>query len=143
MRLSFEVKVKPVASLFLFVMFGLTISGAPAANRPSSKCGSLSTKTVVSPDKAWNAVVQEKYCAGEFAFTSWATYTVRIVSRVNPAQSEDIYYTHDDGDSQQEPIVSWMGNHKLQISALRDPLSNLRRSAFRNIAISYKFRTYR
>lgn len=128
---------------FLVVLCYLSMSKAHLLVSASSDCGSRSKKTVVSPDKAWNAVITEYYCFGDYAFESSATYVVTMVSRSNLAQPVTIYAISDDGDPQDQPIVSWVNVNTLQISTIKDPDDTLHSSSFGNIKISYVYRTYR
>jgi hypothetical protein len=110
----------------------------PLPTTAQSNCGSTGSKTVESPNKAWEAVIHEDYCDSP-NLTTWALWTVTLIEISNPAQQSDVYALDDDGHANSEPVVKWTSNDALRITTLKDPFSTQAASSFAGITISYVY----
>jgi hypothetical protein len=125
--------------LFFFVLCFLLyrIGLAIWSELPSETCGTENIKTVVSPDKRWNAVVRSDYCAGS-PWESWVLFVVTLSSRSNPAHHEDVFSIEGGSGAPDEvPTVSWISTNQVRIRTYHD--HNTQKSAFGKIKISYVY----
>jgi hypothetical protein len=138
-RLSESLPRTTLAVIFFFCFGATKAYAVTSATTPSPSCGSLSTKSVISPNGAWKAVVHENYCEGNYVFQTWATYTVTLIARSGSPQQADVYAVDDSGNPQEQPAVSWLSNNALQITSIQDPYSAIQKNSFGNITISYAY----
>jgi len=149
MTKSALLKVQRIGALLALVAccFGVNKAYAASATLPTpiplptageSDCGSTGSKTVESPNKAWEAVVHENYCDGP-SLTTWALWTVTLIAISSPAQQSDVYAIDDDGHANTQPVVKWTSNDALQITTLKDPFNTQAATSFANITIKYVY----
>lgn len=130
------------AVLFLATIccFGTNKAYAVSSATASPDCQRLSSKTVVSPDGAWEAMLHEEACEYGYSFTATANYVVTIISRKDHEKQGDVFATTDDRNPGYQPFVSWIGRDELLISTVKDPYSGLQKDKFEKIKISYTYR---
>jgi hypothetical protein len=132
-----------IRSLLLLIAcsFGIRTAYGAKSVPTSSDCERLSTKTVTSPDKFWDAVVNEDYCEGSYSFKSPAIFTVTIVSHSNRVKRGDIFSISDEGRPEEPPVVLWITSKELQITTIRSFDIGLQKNKFEKIKILYAYRT--
>jgi hypothetical protein len=102
-------------------------------------CERLSTKTVVSPDGAWEAVLYEEACEYGYSFTATANYVVRIISRKDREKQDNVFAIPDRGKQNPHPLVSWIGRDELLISTPHSHFIGLQKDRFEKVKISYTY----
>ncbi len=142
MKLPVISKVQRIGvMLFLAAIgcFGTNTADAIATAPPG--CQRLSSKTVVSPDGAWEAMLYEQACEFGYSFTATANYVVRIISRKDHEKQGDVFATPDRGNENPHPFISWIGRDELLISTPHSLFVGLQKNKFEKIKISYTYQT--
>jgi len=143
MKMSVISKTQRIgALLFLAAVCCFGSSKAYAIETASPGCQRLSTKTVVSPNGAWEAVVHEDFCEFGYAFTSIANYTVTIITRSDRARQErqgNVFVINSNGHPSYQPVVSWIGQDELLISTRHSRYIGLQKDKFEKIKIQYAY----
>lgn len=128
-------------SLLLLVSAACAFGAYKIGFAQSASYGSTSTKTVPSPNRAWNITIKEHWYEGNYAFISDAIYTVSIAPSSAPTQQTALYATEDHGQPEDQPVVVWLDNTHLQITSIA-PNHAVQLNTFQNITIMYFYTTY-
>ena len=105
----------------------------------SAECKRDVTSTLISPDSAWVALVQEQLCSG-FGFGSTSLLDiVQIVGRGNTATEQDVVLAIDADRPENRPLTRWLSPQKLQITIPNISLVTFRKDNHEGIEIVIKY----
>lgn len=102
-------------------------------------CNRMIVSTVMSPDNAWVALVQEEVCA-DGAFTTAVTNTVQIARRGEEAMpQQDVFAIDNHGHYENRPRIRWLSSSTVQITVPNKSLIGLHKMNIHDIDIVVKF----
>jgi hypothetical protein len=130
----FRWKLWAIPAVLVVMGFAIISNGAAASD--TSTCQTKTTSTLLSPNGAWAATVQEVYCERGYAFTAAGTYTVVLTSRGSPTEKGSVFSTADDGPASQ-PAISWLSNKILQISNVGTYYNGLQEKQYSTVTVIY------
>jgi hypothetical protein len=132
-------RIGAVPFLAAICCFGTNKAYAVSSATGSPDCRRVSSKTVVSPDGAWEAMIHEEACEYGYSFTATANYVVTIISRKDHEKQGNVFAIPDHGNQNPHPFISWIGRDELLISTPHSHFFGLQKDKFEKIKILYTY----